>query len=269
MKQSKSIIISITSDIGEAIAHAWKSSGDSVVGTYKSQNENYKNLQDGNFDLVYLDVLDKKNISEVSEYIAKNHSNWDKLVLCPATIEPIGRFENIDFDKWEDSIQLNFTSQMRILHALLPYRNKVDTPSVVFFAGGGTNNAPLNYSAYTISKIATIKMTELLDAEIENVKFVIYGPGWVKTKIHESTLKYPAESEANYQKTLEKLKSDECTTYETIIDAINWGIGCERKAIGGRNISIVSDKWGSRELLDALNKDENMYKLRRDKNDWV
>ena len=35
------------------------------------------------------------------------------------------------------------------------------TPTVITWAGGGVNSAPLRYSAYTISKIAQLKMMEL------------------------------------------------------------------------------------------------------------
>ena len=264
----RSIIISVSSDIGEAIANDWIDRGDRVVGTYRSKDKNYQDLQTKELDLVFLDMLDKQSIAQATTYIADRYDGWDKLVLCPASIEPIGKFDELDFDLFEESILLNFTAQMRVLHALLPSRNKIKTPTVIFFAGGGTNNAPLHYLAYTIAKIATIKMTELLDAEFEDVKFVIYGPGWVKTKIHEATLKHPKESGANYEKTLEKLSGDTCTSYEDIIDAINWGVGCDKGVIGGRNISIVSDQWGSKKLEDALKNDANMYKLRRDKNDW-
>lgn len=268
MKQKKSIIISITSDIGEAVAYDWQSRSDKIVGTYRSKNKNYKDLNDKDFDLISLDILDTKSIDNCIKYISKYYDSWDKLIFCPASLEPIGRFEETEFDDWANSLTLNFTSQMRILHALLPFRNRLDIPSVIFFAGGGTNNATLNYSAYTVSKIATIKMTELLDAEMDDVKFIIYGPGWVKTKIHNATLKYSEESQSNYQKTIDKLKSNECTPYSDIIDSINWGINCEKKTISGRNISIVDDKWATKDLEKALEEDINMYKLRRDKNDW-
>ncbi len=268
MKQNKSIIISITSDIGEQLAYDWKSKGDKIVGTYRTKENNFKNLEKNNIDLQYLDLLDKNSIKKSINYMSENYYDWDKLVLCPATQDPIGRFENTKFDDWEESIILNFTSQMRILHELLPYRNKMIIPTVIFFAGGGTNNATLNYSAYTISKIATIKITELLDAEMDDVKFIIYGPGWVKTKIHQSTLDTPLNSEDNYQTTIDKLNGDECTPMQDIIDSINWGINSKKEIIGGRNISVVFDDWGTDKLEKELKKNQNMYKLRRNGNEW-
>lgn len=47
---------------------------------------------------------------------------------------------------------------MRVIHGLLPCRRAGSAPGpcVLLFAGGGTNSATINYSAYTVSKIAFI-----------------------------------------------------------------------------------------------------------------
>jgi NAD(P)-dependent dehydrogenase (short-subunit alcohol dehydrogenase family) len=63
------------------------------------------------------------------------------------------------------------------------------TPSVVFFSGAGTNGPAPSYSAYCASKILLIKMCELLDSETPDASFFIIGPGMVRTKIHEQTLR--------------------------------------------------------------------------------
>jgi len=164
---------------------------------------------------------------------------------------------------------LNFLNQLRLLHRLLPFRNQNTTEkSVLFFAGGGTNNPVNHYSAYTISKIALIKSCELLDSEISDVKFSIIGPGWVKTKIHNSTLLSGEEMAGkNYLKTKQKLDSDECVPINQVIDSFEWVLSQPKKIVGGRNFSTVFDRWGSAELIKQLLSDENMYKLRRHKND--
>jgi len=158
---------------------------------------------------------------------------------------------------------------MRLVRKLLPFRNIGNAfgPCVLFFAGGGTNNAVKNYSAYTISKIALIKICELLDAEIPDTRFSIIGPGWVKTKIHDSTLKAGARAGENYKRTLVKLTGDDCTHMEEILDCCDWIIGSPRKVISGRNFSVVFDKWGTKELEKILLKEADMYKLRRFGND--
>jgi NAD(P)-dependent dehydrogenase (short-subunit alcohol dehydrogenase family) len=169
------------------------------------------------------------------------------------------------FDDWEESVSANFTGQMRIIHELLPSRRikTAPEPCVLLFAGGGTNNAPVNYSAYLISKIALIKMCELLDAEIPDTRFVIVGSGWVKTKIHAATLTAGVQAGANYQRTIEKLANDEWTPMERVLDCCDWVLNAARELVSGRNFSVVFDKWGTEERAENLIKEPNMYKLRR------
>ena len=54
--------------------------------------------------------------------------------MCPATMEPIGKFEDCDIDEWIKSFEVNFTNQMVLLHGLLRSRNTEES-KVIFFAG--------------------------------------------------------------------------------------------------------------------------------------
>ena len=135
-------------------------------------------------------------------------------------------------------------------------------PSVLFFAGGGTNNATTNYMAYTLSKIASIKAVELLDAEVKDTKFTILGPGWVKTKIHKSTIDQPGSSGDNYKKTIQNFKNDNFYPMSNVIKCCNWLINSSKNLVGGRNFSAVFDPWNSKKI-NLIKKDRNNFKLRR------
>jgi NAD(P)-dependent dehydrogenase (short-subunit alcohol dehydrogenase family) len=219
--------------------------------------------------LVQCDLDNTNYVKKACRELISLCPKWDILVMCPGSLNPVGAFAECSFDDWEKSLKLNFTSQLRMIHGLLPQRNtgaKI-APVVLLFAGGGTNSAPVNYSAYTISKIGLIKMTELLDAEIPDTRFAIIGPGWVKTKIHETTLAAGKKAGANYQSTKEHLAGDTCTSMETVLDCCDWVVDAPREVISGRNISVVYDKWGTAEMAKILAADPNMYKLRRYGND--
>jgi len=268
---SKAVIISISSDIGYALGNRWKQAGMDVSGTFRTPSALVDDLNRSGIKTIHCDVANTKSVSDACDTLRSVADQWDYLVLCPGTQEPVGSFAKTDFAEWSKSIEFNFTSQLQFVHELLSARNKSGErpPVVLFFAGGGTNNATVNYSAYTISKIALIKMCELLDAEIPDVNFVILGPGWVKTKIHQATLDAgELAAGANYQKTIYKLASDECTPMDTVLDCCDWLVTEDRKVISGRNFSVVFDKWGSDPLIKKLIEDPHMYKLRRHGNDW-
>lgn len=262
MENKKAVLISVSSDIGKAMFERWSASGWDVFGTYRTKAAWLREKQ-GNF--LQCDLSDTASVRKACEDLRQACPAWDVLVLCPATQDPVGPFMETDFNDWESSIKINFTSQLRIVRELLPSRRRSGngSPFVLFFAGGGTNNATVNYSAYTVSKIGLIKMCELLDAEVPDTRFAIVGPGWVKTKIHDATLKAKAKAGDNYKKTLYKLSSDECTPMEQVLDCCDWVIRMPRDVVSGRNFSVVFDKWGSQELEKTLSGDPDMYKLRR------
>jgi NADP-dependent 3-hydroxy acid dehydrogenase YdfG len=269
MKESKVIIASISSDIGNALGRYWKEQGRQVYGTYRKKNLQTEELEKKyRIPLVQCDFLDKTSIEDACLNLRKLCLQWDVLVIAPGTLEPIGKFEEINFDEWENCLKINFINCMRMLHLLLPYRAckvKQNMPCVLFFAGGGTNDAPVEHSSYILSKIALIKSCELLDAEIPDVKFMIVGPGWVKTKIHQESLR--KGQGISYNRTKVQFEKGSFIPMEKVVACFDWLIKSSSRGISGRNFSVVFDSWGTRTLEQELEKDLNMYKLRRYRND--
>jgi len=264
---SSRIIFSISSDFGIALAENWLNKGFEVVGTYRTYSNELNYLAKRGVKLYKCDCSDRKSIDEACSLLKL--ISWDVLCVAPASLEPVGDFEKIDINIWEESIYLNFTSNMRIIHQMLPGRNLKfkNGPLVILFAGGGTNSSTKNYSAYTVSKIAQIKMTELLDAEIMDSRFTIIGPGWVKTKIHKSTINAGEKlAGENYKRTIDMLDKANSLSISKVVDCCNWAIKSERQIVSGRNISLVFDNWGDSILDEQLKNDPDMYKLRRHRN---
>lgn len=261
------LILSISSDIGHALSQAWIQKGWQLAGTYRTLSPIVKTLQEQGCLLAKCQLTDATSIVAAVDLFKTQRFLWDVCVVAPGQLSPVGRFEHIDFDEWENSIKTNFLGPLRCVHSLLSLRRKhfdgVFSPIVIFFAGAGTNGPAPCYSSYAVSKIALIKMCELLDAEIPDVRFVIVGPGWVHTKIHQETIAAGPLAEKNYETTCQKLVGEECTPMDKVIDCIDWLIETQSHAIKGRNFSVVHDPWGKQELEEALIKNPNMYKLRR------
>lgn len=260
------IIISASSDIGSAICEDWHKKNWQVLGTYRTLSSTVQKLMRQGIDLIPCDLLDSKSLENASIELQRKMSCWDTLLFASGLMEPIGLFSEVDFSKWENGLNVNLIKPLQIVHKLLPYRNKNQKPTVIFFAGGGTNNAVTHYSSYTLSKIALIKMCELLAAEIEDTRFVIVGPGWVKTKIHQETLKAKEKAGKNLQRTLERLKGFDWVSMDEVIQCCNYLATTSCNAISGRNFSLVYDSWGTAQLEKELEEDSHMYKLRRYKN---
>jgi len=269
MKKKIRIILSISSDIGYYLAKDWLKKNFFVIGTYRKKTNKVNELEALGAQTFFCDIRKNKSIDMVSKKITK-FGNWNTIVLAAGDQNPIGKILDLNFNDFENSIKINFTNQMRFLKNLLKKRDNKSTknPSVLFFAGGGTNNATTNYMAYTLSKIASIKAVELLDAEVKDTKFTILGPGWVKTKIHTSTIEQPLNSGSNYKKTMQNFKTDNFYPMSEVIKCCNWLINANKKLVGGRNFSSVFDPWNSKKI-NLIKKDPNNFKLRRYGNNLI
>jgi NAD(P)-dependent dehydrogenase (short-subunit alcohol dehydrogenase family) len=261
----RGLIVGVGSDIGKAIALDWIERGIEVVGTYRRRSSLDERLTNKLSSCFFCDVSDLQSIGQLISTITLQTLHWNYLVICTGTMEPMGRFQGVSIDSWCKSIEVNLLATMRLIHGLLPMRQNTGDklPLVILFAGGGTNSAPTKVSSYTLSKIALIKAVELLDAEIPDTKFTIIGPGWVKTKIHQETLRaYESVSEAA-RETERRLRENDFVPMDRVIQCISWLMSADRNIIGGRNFSVAHDKWFDAAFTQQLAADRTIYKLRR------
>lgn len=249
----KVLIFGITSDIGAGVARYLRDDGWQVFGTSTwFQSSDVKLLDFSASDKVQ-DFLDDSLFFQ----------DWSLVCFFSGTMEPIGPFFEIDFSKWKSSFEINFMSQIQILHGIWKHKSEFSRPAVCFLAGGGTNSAFDNYSSYCLSKISLIKFVELIASEYPEGNFFILGPGYVKTKIHNETLKAGISAGRNLDRTLEFLRGNG-TPIENIYNHIKWCLSNSSHAISGRNFSTVHDPWDSKfDLVQLLERDQNLYKLRR------
>ena len=255
----KAIILSISSDIGGELSKRLFEIGYEIYGTYNTKKPVNEFIKNNSLKFNVRDYDSKKYKNWL-----KSIGNWDLFISCVGTQDPIGKFTDVNLNEWVEGIAENSTYQIASLMQALKYRSKEVIPNIIFFAGGGTNSATPFYSAYTLGKISLIKAIELLDDEIDDSKFSIIGPGWVKTKIHHSTLNAKEKAGDNYYKTLEMINtSSQFNSIEKVIDDIIKIISLPKELVGGRNFSSVNDELTIKNLKRLKLLNENFYKLRR------
>lgn len=262
-RKSCTLIIGIRSGIGEALANHLKYLKERVIGTSRCISES----EEATGELFALDISSLDSVNSFVEKLAQGYA-WERLVLCPAVMAPIGRFNDIDIEDWVSTFNINFTNQAYLLHRLLPL-GKGEMPRVIFFAGGGTNSAPTDYSAYILSKIALIKLVELLNEEMNDVCFSIIGPGWVKTKIHEQSLMPGLEELEAFKETKRRIHECDFVPMEKVVQSIMWVLSQSKEIVGGRNFSTAHDPFDSKDFIGLLSSDYDAYKLRRHSNDFA
>lgn len=265
------VILSITSDIGFDIAQRLSSEGYSITGTYRSLS-GYKNVRRAlpNANLIECDLYSLSSLNNAVTLI-NAEKKWNLFISCPCDPLPLKSFYESSIDEWTTSFELNSLSQLKFLHGIYKSLNKDHDPTVMFFAGGGTNNAVDNFSAYTSAKIHLIKMIELLAHEDPQVRYLILGPGWTNTKTHQITLANTAKNSKKYKEVQEFLGDPKRSTpLVDIYECLKWLMSLEPHIVSGRNYSIVHDLWRpnyQQFLVSKLINNSDFYKLRRMGND--
>ncbi len=75
--------------------------------------------------------------------------SWNVLISFIGSQLPLGPIHSLDPQEIINSVSVNFTYQFALISQLIKVR-AIDRPAkLILFAGGGTNNAPINYSPYT------------------------------------------------------------------------------------------------------------------------
>lgn len=265
MNSSMVVVLAASSDIGAHLTAHYLSLGATVVGTYRSRTPQLEELEASGARLFQLDIGSPEQVDAFKSQLQALGFFWDVLISAPGLLVPIGPFFSNDFDEWASSVSTNSTDQLRVLHAIHPLRNQSNLSKVIFFAGGGTNGTFDNYSAYCLGKLALIKMTELIDSECAHLQVSIIGTGWVNTKIHHQTLAAGDSAGVNFLKTRQFMQggADQGASLETIAQCIDWCLAAPRDAVGGRNFSLVYDRWRDADFIEELQANPGSYKLRR------
>ena len=272
----KILFFGITSDIGQYIAERYSGGQNDIYGTFRSESHRKTLIESlPNVYLSYCDAAVSSSIDKATSDLVQASGTWDIFISCPCTPEPLEKFTTSDIDQWERSFYINSTSQLRFLRKIHSFRNTSRPnalPLVLFFAGGGTNNAVDSFSSYTSAKLHLIKMIELLAYEDISTKYAIIGPGWVDTKTHLDTLKFADPNSSKYKEVLAFIDNpSKATPLSDIYQCIEWIDHQDPLAVSGRNFSVVNDAWrnnSSKILVNQLIENQHMYKLRRYLNDW-
>ncbi|HTV28828.1 MAG TPA: SDR family oxidoreductase [Xanthobacteraceae bacterium] len=259
------VVLGATADIGRGLTERLLADGWRVIGVGRT----LARLKDMTglpaLELHQCALTEKDSVNALVSDLRANAVAWDLLISSVGTMEPIGLFFGLDFDTWEASINVNFVAQMRALHALWPLRRAKKVVDVMLLAGGGTNNPFRNYSAYCVSKIALIKMCELIDDETADANMFIIGPGYTRTRLLEETLRAgPQAAGDEYHRTLAYLEK-RGTPIDEIYQHMRWCMMQGRSIAGGRNFSTAHDPWrdGGETLAAALRDNRDAFRLRR------
>ena len=133
------------------------------------------------------DVADRKQVDSMVAQVIDQYCTVDILVNNAGIGGPAGALQDNDPDYWVQTIQVNLIGAYLCCRAVLPVMVKQDRGQIINIGGGGDMEASPNFSAYSSSKAAMVRLTEVLALELAetNVRVNSLRPGSVHTRLME------------------------------------------------------------------------------------
>lgn len=253
------LVVGHDSELGGIASNHLKELGWRVIGTSRRPKNIIQN------EIYYCDFSDRGSLKIASRTIAEVFPEIDLVIISVGQLSPVGHISKVEFGEWANSVDSNFVNQVFFVREIVGFLIDKGHTGTKFltFAGSGTNSAPLNFSAYTLSKIALIKSMELFAAEYPDYYFISLGTGWMKSAIHDQTLSAGSLAGEAYSETVRRIRDNDFGSPQLFCDFLDWYIAITDSKVSGRNIALQGDNWNDSDFLKLLTHSSDSFKLRR------
>ena len=259
--------------IGFAIAKELVNQGAKVVicsRTKAQLQEALLNLNEKG-KVAYGLVADVSNISDCKKLIKFARNKFKKihiLVNNAGIYGPIGPFERVNLEDWQQALQINFMGMVYCSYLVIPLMEKSKGGKIINLCGAGVGGNSLpRFSAYFTSKFAIAGFSEVLAEELKekNIQVNSISPGGVNTYLNEYLLKQGPKKSGKkmYEQALNQKKTGG-TPPEPAAALVAFLSSDQANHISGR---LLSAKWNLPKDLKkvklTVKLNSNLYKLRR------
>lgn len=269
LKDRVAIITGGGRGIGEAIALAFAKEGANLVLVSRTSQEieNVANaVKKYGVDALTIagDVSEEIAAEEVVRKTIEKYSKIDVLVNCAGILGPIGRFDKNDWKKWKYTLDVNLFGTLLFIRKVIPYMIKRKYGKIINMSGGGSTTPWPNFTAYSTSKVAVVRLTENLAHEYKefNIDINSIAPGTVNTRLLEQVLQAGENAGKEYYKRALTQKESGGTPRELAAELAVFLASSDSDGLTGKLISAPWDDWKNFKQNKKIS-ESSLYTLRR------
>ena len=273
--QGKSAIVTgANQGLGREIARVYAQAGASLLICARdpdllksAQQELSQSLLPGQFiDAIAADVSNGESVNSLVDRALQRFGQIDILVNNAGVYGPMGAIEEVDWQAWLKTIEINLFGSILMCKAVLPNMKGRHAGKIIQISGGGATMPMPMVSAYAVSKAAVVRFTDTLAEEVREFGIDVnaLAPGALNTRMLDEVL---AAGPCKVGKTFFERSNQQ---------KISGGAGLERgvalalflasaasDGITGKLISAHWDRWDEwPEYIDELRRSD-AYTLRR------
>ena len=257
--------------IGRVIAVAFAREGARVVVAARNEAELEQTVaavsEAGGLAIaVPTDVTDHAQVERLAAAAVERFGRIDVLVNNAGISGPLGPLETNDVAAWVDTVNVNLTGTFLCCRAAIPVMLRQEAGRIINLSGAGAANAWSNMSAYCSSKVAVVRLTEVLAQELDGKGITVnaLGPGSVHTTMWDKMTEEAAEVGATFiHETGLRVTSGGGASIDECAELAVWLASEESGALSGRLISAATDDFhGLPPRIDEIMASD-AYTLRR------
>ncbi len=237
--------------IGRAIALAYAVEGAKLSLAARTQSEleqTAREAQDlgASTCIQTVDVTEQAQVDAMVRHTVEQFGTIDILVNNAGIAGPIGPLHENDVSAWMQTVNVNLIGAYLCCRAVLPVMLEQNRGKVINLSGAGATLAWPNLSAYGVSKVAVVRLTETLALELEgsNIQVNALGPGSIHTQMWDE-LRDGAKA-AGATQIYELGQQVTSGSGASMADAANlavWLASDDAGRLNGRLISSSRDDW--------------------------
>lgn len=131
------------------------------------------------------DVGDADDRESMVQAVTEEFQGLDCLVNNAAISGPKGALDEVDWEQWIDTLQINLFGTVDLCRRVLPLFRSQGHGKIVNLSGGGATSPMPRFSAYGVSKAAVVRFTENLAEELKgtNIHVNAIAPGMLATRL--------------------------------------------------------------------------------------
>jgi 3-oxoacyl-[acyl-carrier protein] reductase len=269
------IITGANQGFGKVCAQAYLIAGANVVICARNHDrlrEAYDELKadcnqpDQHFDWFGADVSRVEEVERLVDFALEKNPKIDILVNNAGVYGPKGCIEEVDWQEWTRSLEINLYGPILMCRALLPHFKLNQAGKIINLSGGGAT-APLpRLSAYAAAKAALVRITETIAHETLGCGIDVnaVAPGALNTRLLDEILEAgPAKVGKEFYERSIKQKENGGASMLKAAELCVYLASDESDGITGKLLSAVWDPW--QDLAKHLSKlkSSEIYTLRR------
>ena len=268
------IITGANQGLGEVLANTFVQAGASVVLCARDEKKladvanELRSLcgKDQRVVALRADVSKQSDVNQLVSTALAEFSQVHILVNNAGVYGPKGPSEDVDWDLWIQTIEINLFGSILTARKLLPHFRKNRYGKIIQLSGGGATSPLPFLSAYAASKAGIVRFMETLAEEVRDVGIDVnsIAPGALNTRLLDEVLEAGPEKVGKgfYERAVEQ-KTDGGASMERAAELAVFLASAASDGLTGKLISAVWDPWEHFPAhIDDLHNND-IYTLRR------